>query len=331
MPANLPPHYHVLEEKLRKARSPSEKMEILEEMYALLPKHKGTDKLQADIRKRISKLRQEPAGGKGGPARFSHHVPKEGAGQIFLLGGANAGKSALVAALTRAEPEVADYPFTTRKPTPGMMAYEDVLVQLVDIPPLSREFTEPWVAQIARYGDGVLLVADLGDDATLERLEEVLEVVDEAKIKLVQPGNVPDEDDRDRSFEYLPTLVLGAKADREGAAERKAILEEFYGHLGPFLPVSVSDDESLSRLRKAVFDMLGLIRVYSKIPGKPADMSRPFVLPVGATMEEFALEVHRDFVAKLTFARVWGTGRYDGQRVNRDFELSDGDVVELHM
>lgn len=330
MPANLPPHYQKLEDKLRQARTSEEKIAILEEMYALLPKHKGTDKMQADIKKRISKLRQAPKSAAGAPT-FSYHVRKEGAGQVYLVGAPNAGKSALLRTVTRAEPEVADYPFTTRKPTPGMMSYEDVQIQLVDMPPLSREYMEPWVPQVIRYGDGLLVLVDLGDDDALDGLEDVFAILDEAKIAPTPRTALPPAEERDASLAYLPTIMVGTKSDRDGAEERRAILQELYGERFPFVTVSLNDPASLQALARAVFDLLRLMRAYAKQPGKPPDLSRPFVLERGATVEEFARHVHKDFVEKLAFARIWGEGKFDGQRVNRDFELSDKDVVELHI
>jgi len=330
VPANLPPHYQKLEDSLRQARTGEEKIAILEEMYALLPKHKGTDKMQADIKKRISRLRQEPKAATG-KSTFTYHVKKEGAGQVFLVGAPNAGKSALLRAVTSAEPEVAEYPFTTRKPTPGMMKFEDVPIQLIDVPPLSREFMEAWVLQEVRYGDGLLVLVDLGDDAALDGLDEVFSLLAEGKIEPVPPDGQPPIEERDVSLAYVPTLMVGTKADREGAADRLEILRELYGARFPFQTVSLDDPASRTALARAVFDLLRLMRVYGKQPGKPADLTSPFVLPRGSTLEDLARHVHKDFVEKLAFARVWGEGKFDGQRINRDFVLSDRDVVELHL
>ncbi len=330
MPANLPPHYHVLEERLRRARGTQEKIAITEEMYALLPKHKGTDKMQADLKSRLAKLRKEPQGSKGGATRFTYHVEREGAGQVMLVGAPNSGKSSLLGRLTRANPEIADYPFTTRKPQPGMLDHLGVGIQLVDLPPLSLEHMESFVPQVARYGDCMLLIVDLSDDATLEGLGEVLEVLESAKIVAEHTDRRVAEEDRHPSLAYLPTLLVGTKADLDGAQERLEVILELYPDRWPSLTVSIEDPDSLARLSAAIYDQLRVLRVFSKVPGKPADMSRPYVLPRGATVEEFALRVHKDFAKGLAFARVWGEGKFDGQRVNREYALQEGDVVELH-
>jgi len=150
MPANLTPQYKQAEERFRAAATHDEKLDALREMIALLPKHKGTEKLYADLKKRLAKLEEEGAHTHRGATRHDDpgHVRREGAGQWVLVGPPNAGKSALLAALTNAHPEVAPYPFTTRVPLPGMMAFEDLLVQLVDTPPVSPQHAEAWLTNL---------------------------------------------------------------------------------------------------------------------------------------------------------------------------------------
>jgi ribosome-interacting GTPase 1 len=158
MPTNLPPEYFEVEKRYRAASSPEEKAACLEEMLGTIPKHKGTDKLRADLRRKLSKLKDAARTRKGTSRQVSaFHIDKEGAGQAVVIGPANVGKSALVAALTNATPEVADYPFTTWTPTPGMMPVEDIQVQLIDTPPLNSEFVDPELINLIRRADLILL------------------------------------------------------------------------------------------------------------------------------------------------------------------------------
>src|SRR5262245_36546592 len=155
-------------------------------MLAVIPKHKGTDHMRADLRRRLAKLRQEAQqGGKSHSAREALlRVERQGAGQVVLVGAPNAGKSSLVAVLTHAHPTVADYPFTTQLPLPGMMPYGGIQIQLVDTPPIAPEYFDPWQADLIRRADATLLIADLGEDALLDEVEGVLERLSQSRIVL---------------------------------------------------------------------------------------------------------------------------------------------------
>jgi uncharacterized protein len=329
MPANLPPQYLKIEEEFRKASTPEQRLEKLREMFRLLPKHKGTEKLQSDLKQKISQLREEQDRGKTGgkKAGLSHHVPREGAGQVMLIGAPNVGKSALLAALSNARPEIAPYPFTTRAPQPGIMMWQDVPVQLVDMPPISPEFVEPWVPNVIRSADAALLLADLASDDVAEATVAVLERLAAAHTELV--GNLP-HDSEDERIRHLKTLLVTTKLDAPGAGERLDVLREWFAAQYPIVSVSVETGEGLESLRSATYHLLGVMRVYTKVPGRPADRSRPFTLPIGSTVLDLAREIHRDLEHSLKSIRVWGTGVFDGQSVKRDHELSDGDLVELH-
>jgi ribosome-interacting GTPase 1 len=330
MPANLPPQYNKAEEEFRRAATPGERLEKLREMFRLLPKHKGTEKLQSDLKKRISRTRDEIEGARASAKKggVSYGVPHEGAGQVVLVGPPNAGKSALLAALTNARPEVAPYPFTTRLPQPGIMHWEDVPIQLVDLPPLSAEFFEPWTTGLIRSADAALLVADLGSDDVADALEAVLGRLAETHTELV--GTLP-YDVEDEAVHHVKTLLVANKRDAEGAAGRLEVIREWFSPRFPILPISGERGEGLDALRRATYDLLGVLRVYTKVPGKPADRSKPFTVPIGSTVLDLAREVHRDFEHTLKFARIWGTGVFEGQTVKRDHELHDADVVELHL
>jgi ribosome-interacting GTPase 1 len=329
MPANLPPQYHKVEEEFRRAGTPAERLDKLREMFRLLPKHKGTEKLQSDLKQKISRTRDEIEGGKAGAkkAGVSHRVPHEGAGQIALVGAPNAGKSALIRALTHAHPEVAPYPFTTRTPYPGIMLWEDAPVQLIDLPAVTADFLEPWVPDVIRAADAALLVVDLAADDLIEASETVLSRLDLLHTELV--GELP-FDVEDEHLRHLRTLLAANKTDAPGATDRLEVVTEWFGPRFPVLPVSAQSGQGLDDLRRASYDLLGVMRVYTKVPGKPADRSKPFTIPLGSTVQDLAREIHRDLEHSFKFARVWGTGVFEGQTVKRDHELHDRDVVELH-
>ncbi len=328
MPANLTPQYKAAEERYRAATDPEEKLAALREMLAVMPKHKGTEKLQGDLKQRIAKLTQQ-AQSRGGARRTTFdHVPREGAGQVVLIGPPNAGKSSLLGALTRAEPVIAPYPFTTHVPQPGMMPFEDVMVQLVDTPALAAEHTPPWLPGLVRSADLALLVVDLSSPALLEEVEFALDRMAQSRVHLRPPGDgSPPEDP---SAEAVQAVVVGTHAELEDATMGRDLLGEFLAGGLPFTTVSTVDRRGLEELRSRVYALLDVIRVYTKEPGKPADRERPFVLKRGSTVGDLAALIHKDLAAKLRFARVWGTATFDGQTVHRDHPLSDRDIVELH-
>jgi len=329
MPANLPPQYSKAEEEYRKATSPADRLDRLRVMFRLLPKHKGTEKLQSDLKQKISRAKDDLEGAKPGSKGpgVSHRVPREGAGQVVLVGPPNAGKSALLAAVTNARPEVAAYPYTTRAPQPGMMPWEDVRVQLVDLPPVDAGYMEPWVPGLVRSADAALLVVDLGDDDAADAVEAVLERLVRARTELV--GDLP-FDIEDETIQHVRTVMIAGKADADGADGRLDVIREWFGGRFPIVPVSAEAGLGLDELRSAAYDSLGVIRIYTKVPGKPADRGRPFTLAIGSVVADLAREVHRDLEGTLKHARVWGSGTFEGQTVKRDHDLRDGDVVELH-
>jgi len=326
MPANLPPQYFDAEKTFREAKTPAEKAAALEAMLAIMPHHKGTDKLRADLRRRLSKLKDEQEHRKGGSRAALFSIKREGAGQVALVGAPNAGKSQLLAALTNAEPEIADYPFTTQVPQAGMMAFENIQIQLVDLPPITADHTEPWAFNIMRNADCLLLVLDLSQDPVSE-LGTIREVLRGQRIIL--QGDT--EGDAEPGSFSKRNLLVGNKGDLPTAGENAAIFKEFYSERFPIVMVSAKEGKEVKGLRQRVFSLLDILRVYSKRPGREADPSAPIILKQGSTVLDLAKEIHKDFVAKLQYARLWGSGRFDGQRVQRDYILQDGDIIELHM
>jgi len=329
MPANLTPEYLEAERRFRLAKTGPEKMQALEVMLAVIPKHKGTEKLQADIKRRLSKLRGEMQK-KGGPQRaYLFSVDRQGAGQVALVGPPNSGKSSLLAALTHALPEVADYPFSTRKPLPGMMAFENIKIQLVDLPPIAPEQTEGWVYSIIRNADLLMLVLDLLADDLLEQAEMLFAELEKARIL---PGDHPSQREPDgQGFWRKRALLIGNKAEGQGARENGKALIELYGARIPFLAVSARTGEGLGEVPAKTFQLLEIVRIYTKTPGKEPSFEEPVVLERGSTILEVASSIHKDFRHHLKYARIWGQGKFDGQRVERDYLVQDGDVVELHL
>lgn len=316
MPANLTPQYYEAEEAYKKAKTTEEKIEALQQMLSNIPKHKGTEKMQADIKKRLAAVRREGKKKKSKSTYNPFHVEKQGAGQVVLLGYPNTGKSTLVGTLTRAKVKIADYPFTTTVPLAGMMPFMDVKVQLVDTPPIAPEMTPSGLTGTIKEADAILILIDISSGECLDQLEETLSFLKEKNI--LSP---------DLKESFSPYLILANKGDMESSQENLEIIKEMY----PGLEIhSISNKENdLEHLKKLIYDMLDVIRIYSKAPGKEADLEKPFTLKRGSSVLEFAEGIHKDFRENLKNAYVWGSSKFDGQAVPRDYILEDGDIVEL--
>jgi ribosome-interacting GTPase 1 len=328
MAVNLTPQYLEAEAEFKKAQSAEERLEALRKMWTLVPKHKASEKLQAELKTKISETKAEVEKERRAPKKggVSHKIPRQGAGQVIVLGGPNAGKSRLLTRLTRATPEVAAYPFTTREPHAGMMDWEDVRVQLIDTPPITADYLEGYVSSMVRSADGVVLMVDLGDDDGPFAAETVVNRLAQVKTELV---GTPPADPEDPTIEYVRTLLAANKAAVPGADDRLDIVREMFAARFPIHVLDAESGSGLEEVRTAIYRMLDMIRVYTKRPGKPADMESPYTCPAGSTVAQMAELVHRDFAEKLKSARVWGTGVFDGQTVTRDHVLHDKDIVEL--
>ena len=325
MPANLPPQYFEVERKLRTTTEPEEKIEILEEMLAIMPKHKGTDHLKADLRRKIARL-AESVDKKLTTQRKRIVIPKEGAAQVVVIGLPNSGKSQLVSAITNAATAVADYPFTTQQAIPGMMEHEGIKIQLIDTPPLTAQTIEWWLPNMIRRADAVLVIVDLAD-APLEQMETVISQLKNKKVGL----GVSETSDSEDATYYQKVLVVGNKVDLDSSRDNYGELQELYQDKLPMIAISAKTRIGLEEMKARLVEILDLIRVYTKAPGQKAEMREPVVLVRGSTLEDAAAEVHKDFLAKLKFARIWGSGRHNGLRVSRDHVLEDGDIVEFHI
>lgn len=324
MPTNLPPDYFRIEERFRAAETTLEKIELLKEMISVVPKHKGTEHLLADLRRRLARLNEEAQSRKSSGKRDSvFRIPKAGAGQVVLTGPAGTGKTSLLKALTQLEKETAP----TFEPEAAMMPFENIQVQLVDTPPLSRDFVEPRLRELIRKADLVLLVVDLQLDP-IQQLKDTAALLEGFRIV---PLHQKEQFTETRLITFLPFLVVVNKCDDEEAVELYTIFCELMDETWPCLPVSAVTGYNLDQLKREIIQRLEIIRVYTKVPGKDPDLSTPFVMHQGDSVEELAGKIHKDLLKNMKFARVWGKAVFDGQMVPRNYILQDGDVVEIHV
>lgn len=327
MPANLPPDYFAAEKRFREAKSVDEKIAILEEMIAIMPKHKGTDKLFGDLKRKMAKLKESKEIQRKSGARREHwQVEKEGAGQVVLVGPPNSGKSQLIRTLTNAEPVVADYPFTTRFPVPGMMRFEDIQIQLIELPAVTREIMETWLPNAIFMADFMLIVLDLSSKNLLGDIEAIFEQLEKRRIKIVPL--VPEE--KEPGYRYIPAAIIGNKAELPTSMDNLNLLNEWLNGRFTLIACTAQDTSSCTSIPGEIFRSMRLVRVYPKRPGKKVEKTDPLVLPAGSTVIDAARALHKDIADKLKFARGWGEGIYDGQNLARDFVLKDGFVLEFH-
>lgn len=329
MPANLPPEYFEAEKQFKQASSSAEKIAALEQLISTVPKHKGTDKLRADLRKKLSQHRKESVSKKRGGRGDLCAVQREGAAQIALVGFPNSGKSSLLACLTNANPVIAEYPISTLVPLPGMMPFEDIQFQLIDLPPIGNEGTDGWVSGIIRYSDALLLIVDTADDPDVQA-ELLIEQLRKWKIDTGskfpgEPAAVPPS-----GSIFKRAGIIANKNDLADRGDYFLQLSEKYRNSYTCISVSARKKDNLEELKRVIFELSGVIRVYSKPPGKEPDLSTPFTIPSGSTVMDLAEFIHKDFLFNLKFAKVWGSAKFDGQRVEKNHGLRDRDIVEFH-
>jgi ribosome-interacting GTPase 1 len=326
MPANLPPQYFEAEKRYRSAKEPDEKIAALETMLAIMPHHKGTDRLRAVLTQKIAKFSQEAERKFATARRAGFYIKREGAGQVMLVGPTNTGKSQLLAAVTEAIPEIAEYPFTTKTPMPGMMRFEDIQIQLVDTPPIGYKEVRVLLSNVLRSADLISIVIDLSREP-ISQVETALQGLREARIDPLTddgaqatPGSYPRR-----------MLLVGNKNELAGSNQNWERLRSQYAKLFPLVSISAKEGSGLEEFKRIVYQALNIIRVYTKTPGSKADLTDPMVLEKGSTLEEAAESLHKDFYQNLKYAVVWGSGKYDGQRVSKGHVLQDGDIVEFHI
>jgi len=326
MPANLPPQYFDAEKNFREAKDPLEKIAALEEMLAIMPKHKGTDHLRAELRGRIAKLTQLAAK-KSGARRASMAIEKEGAAQVAVIGLPNAGKSQLISTITNASPPVAEYPFTTHSATPGMMEFENIKIQMIDTPTLVPQAIQFWLPPLLRQADALLIMLDLSNNP-LEQMAAIIAQLEKMRI-IIEDGGAGE--DAEFTVWHRKALIIGNKLDLDGAARSYEALKDKYEGRFPVIAISAKQGTGLEELKAKIYEVLDIIRVYTKVPGSKPDFNDPIVIDRGSTLADAAAEVHKDFAANMKYARIWGSGKHDGVMARRDHILEDGDIIELHL
>jgi len=308
MPANLPPQFFTLSAKLKETKETEEKISILEELLAIVPKHKGTEKVQKDLKRKIAKLKKQKSKKVKGRT-LSYSISKEGAGQVVIIGSANSGKSSLLNALTNARAGVAPYLFTTKIPQPAMMPYENILIQLIDTPPLTKEFSPPWLKEILRQADALLAVFDLSSKNINQEIKGFKEKLSNWRL------------------DNKKIIFVGNKVDLEKAQEnlKKIELEN------KVRPISCQKKIGLEELKRDIFNLLEIIRVYTKDRKKPSpDFEHPFTLKRNSRLIELAEKIHQDFASSFKYAKLFKTNSKKPKIVGKDYILQDGDIIEIH-
>ena len=333
MPTNVPPQYRDAEQRFRDAVTIQAKIAALQEMLQIMPKHKGTDHLKAQLRSRLSKLMSDletSSGGKGGRTEpFS--LPKEGAGRVTLIGPTNVGKSQILSSTTGARTKIGAYELSTQEPVPGMYPYSDIYIQMVDTPPITNRATQSRLYGLLRTSDIFVFVADLTNDP-IAQTEESFSELSEWGFNLVGPKiEVDEEVDQ---YTSKPTIIICNKADIPGALDEFGAMDDRFGSRYPVLMFSAEENVGEEELGTEIFQALNIMRVYTKSPRERLqDFKKqdPIVLSIGSTVGEAAHEVHKDLSQSLKFAILWGkSGKFEGQRVGRNHQLHDGDVIEIH-
>ena len=215
-----------------------------------------------------------------------------------------------------------------------MLNYENIQFQIIDTPPVTADFVQPEILDLARNSDILLIIVNLGGDDVLDEVGVVTSKLKAAKIVIardVHGDGVDENSSSTESSSIKPALIVANQIDVPNASDRLEILNEFYGETFEIYPLSAATGEGREHLEKAIYDKLEILRVYTKTPGKRVDRDDPLVLPMGSTVIDAAMRLHRDFAANLKFARVWGVNWHDGQSVSRDDHVHDGDILEFHI
>ncbi len=285
-----------------------ERIRVVRELLQDLPDYRNGP--YADLRKSLLAEIEDTRVRSNAIQRDSIAVRREGAAQICLVGPPNVGKSSVLQALSEIQIKTGDYPFTTLRPVPALTRIGGVLVQLVEIPGLIEGASEDRgggraLLGVLRSADAIVYCCRAGaDPAELEAVRAEIAIAGIEK----------------------PAILAVTRAD-EAEPAAVATLAAAFPDL-PVVRVSILDEASLDAFREAVWQLTGLIRVRLRSNGVTEE--EPLALRPGATVTDVADQVHHALGATLSGARVWGpSARFEGQRVGREHEVLDGDVVEI--
>ncbi|MBI2545352.1 MAG: 50S ribosome-binding GTPase [Candidatus Aenigmarchaeota archaeon] len=293
MPINAGQEYFVAEKKYSDARTNEEKIKALEEMIRALPKHKGTHNVLADLKKRLSKLKKESAVSKRKSSKPSFIIRKEGSAQICIIGMTKSGKSSLLNSLTNAKAQVAEYPYTTKKPQVGMMYYKDIQFQMIEIP---STFNSEFMSLLYSC-DLIVMMMDAMQNP-MKQKEEILKILKKNKL-----------DNKDMVFVKNKSKVCGL--------DPKEVCMDTKSGIG------------IDELKERMWEELKMIRIYTKSPNKPKAIPAIGMLK-NSTVKDLTKEIHKDLLKDFKFAKIFNSTKYSGKKVGLEYKLQDNDVVEIH-
>lgn len=293
MTTNQGPEYLAAEARYSKVRTREEKIICLQEMIRTSVKHKGTENLLADLRKRLSKFKKELVIERKKSHKPKNVIRKDGAGQVCIIGLTNSGKSTLLNSLTNAGATVADYPYTTKEPKVGMMLYDDLQFQMIEIP---ASFGPDSIG-LLHSCDAIVIVLDANKDIVKQK-NELMDILKRNRL-----------DKKKMIFAKNKNNVCGLNYET--------------------ICIDAKSKVGLDVLKEKIWKILGKIKVYTKSPDKPKAVPA-LALEKNATVEDLAKEIHKEFTNTFKFARIFNSTKFSGKRVGLDYKLQNNDVVEIH-
>jgi len=338
MPANLTPQYLCAEADYRKAVTPGDQLGALRKMLREIPKHKGTDRMQADLKTKIAKLRMVVERGDATVTRSctANSIAKQGVGRVVMIGPTGGGKTQLLQSLTRvsvsARSDVSGASlFSTRAPQVGMMRWQDCPLQLIDLPSIGYQPAEDELAQWVRSADLVWLVVNIASDDLIEQAQHAIDRFAMEKTKL---GLETALDPSEIGVKTVATMIVATGVDLLASEEQVAsCLESLKGFLSLQLPtvaISALEKMNLESVLEHSLKKMQIVRVYCKHPKESEpDLEKPLFIRHGESLREMAAQIHRSLVERVKGAKVWKPGETQFLSVKPDYQPTDCDIVEL--